>query len=215
MLGRMDIEQLRQVVLAPLDSVSELGYEPGLVDRVLADAGTEPGVLSSLGLLLQELWHRRRDGLLSHQAYDELGDGIGVLRHYAERARARCVRQEDMGAARRLFTRLVRVPWRAGSATRRAAERSELGDDEWRVALRLADARLLVVSLDVDGSETVELAHAALITGWPMLATWVAEGPNIFSYGGSPYGTTCSAGSVRPHMASCLHPRRWRRPRRG
>lgn len=176
MLGQMDVEQLRQVVDASVDSVPGLRIEPGLTDRILADVATAPGALPSLGLLLQLLWARRRPGgLLTHQAYDELGGISGVLIHGAEEMYARYVRPEDVKAARRLFTRLVRTPWGTGSATRRIVQRSELGDDEWRIALHLADARLLITGHDGEGAATVELAHATLITGWPRLAQWVAD----------------------------------------
>ncbi|MEU2072517.1 nSTAND1 domain-containing NTPase [Streptomyces anulatus] len=174
-LGRMDVEQLCEVAAAPVDSVPGVSYEPGLVDRILADARTEPGVLPALGLLLELLWQRRRRGLLTHQAYDELGGITGVLSYHAEGVWERHVRPEDVGAGRRLFIRLVRVPWGTGSATRRTAERSELGEDEWYVARQLAGARLLVVGRDDDYTETVEIAHTALITGWPRLAAWLAE----------------------------------------
>ncbi|MFP1630053.1 hypothetical protein ACLB9X_34160 [Streptomyces sp. 5K101] len=49
--------------------------------------------------------------------------------------------------------------------------RAELGEDEWRVAERLAAARarLLVIGRDSEGAETVELIHEALITSWDKL----------------------------------------------
>jgi hypothetical protein len=181
-LGWMDVEQLREIVTAPLDSVSGLCYESGLMDRILADVGTEPGALSSLGLLLQELWHRRQGGLLTHQAYNELGGVTGVLNYYAEESWARCVRPEDVETARRLFTRLVPAPWGTGSVTRRIAQRSELPEDEWRIALQFTQARLLVTGHDAEGNETVELAHAALTTGWPRLAECVAEGRQFLTW---------------------------------
>ena len=182
MLGQMDVERLRQVVDASVDSLPGLRYEPGLTDRILAEVDTAPGALPSLGLLLQLLWERRRGGLLTHQAYDELGGISGVLSVYAEGVYAQCVRPEDVEAAQRLFTRLVRRAWGAGFATRRIVQRSELGDDEWRIAQQLAGARLLVIGHEAEGTATVELTHATLITGWPRLAAWVAEGHEFLTW---------------------------------
>jgi hypothetical protein len=77
--------------------------------------------------------------------------------------------------ARRLFTRLIRVPIGLAAATRRVAPRTELSADEWRVAQRLAATRLLVIARSAEGTETAELAHEALITGWDKLADWAAQ----------------------------------------
>ncbi|WP_373299502.1 hypothetical protein [Streptomyces poonensis] len=57
---------------------------------------------------------------------------------------------EDEEAARRLFTRLVRVPAGSPAPTRRTEPRIELGAEEWRVAQRLAGTRLLVTCRRAD-----------------------------------------------------------------
>ncbi|MFD5305138.1 nSTAND1 domain-containing NTPase [Streptomyces rochei] len=181
-LGWMDAEQLREVVVAPVDSASGLCYESGLMKRILEDVGTEPGALSSLSLLLQELWRRRQGGVLTHQAYNDLGGVTGILIHYVEEGWARCVQPENAAAARRLLTRLVRVPWGTGSVARRVAQCSELAEDERDLAYKLAGARLLVISHDAEDNLTMELAHAALITGWPRLAAYVAEGRQFLAW---------------------------------
>ncbi|GAA2996897.1 hypothetical protein GCM10020229_06760 [Kitasatospora albolonga] len=174
-LGPLSAARLREVVTTPVDAVPGVRYEPALVDRILADAGAEPGTLPLLGFTLDLLWQRQRGGLLSHQAYRDLGGVTGALSEYAGKAWDAHVPEEDLAAARRLFTQLVRVPLGSPAVTRRPALRGDLGEREWRIAQRLAGTRLLVTSLDVEGAETVELAHEALITGWERLAAWAAE----------------------------------------
>ncbi|MFC9502735.1 hypothetical protein [Streptomyces sp. NPDC057002] len=181
-LGQMDADQLRQVVDAPNDSVPGLRYEPGLSQRILGHVGAEPGRLPSLGLLLEQLWRRQRNGLLTHQAYDQLGGVTGALSTYAEQILARFARSGDMEETRRLFTRLVRIPWGTGTAMPRTALCSELGEEERHVAQRLVDARLLVIGCDAEGTATVELAHASLITDCPRLARWVAENREFLTW---------------------------------
>ncbi|MFE0464367.1 trypsin-like peptidase domain-containing protein [Kitasatospora sp. NPDC058965] len=167
-------DQLREVVTAPVDAVPGVDYQPGLVDSILRDAGDEPGALPLLGFTLDQLWHRQHEGLLTHQAYARLGRVQGALGAYATAVWADHVPPEDGPTARRLLTRLVRVPTETAAATRRTALRPDLTEDEWRIAQRLATTRLLVTGSSAEGVDTVELAHEALITGWTDLAQWSA-----------------------------------------
>jgi hypothetical protein len=172
-LGPLSREQLRQVISAPVAHLPGIAYEPGLVDRVLADTAAEPGALPLLGFALSLLWERQSAGALTHQAYDEIGGVAGALGRYAEQVWSEHGVKAGEDVARRLFTQLVRVPAGTGVATRRVASRGELGEPEWRPAQQLATTRLLVAGRDTDDEETVELAHEALITAWPRLAAWV------------------------------------------
>ncbi|MET9395274.1 trypsin-like peptidase domain-containing protein [Streptomyces sp. NPDC006624] len=172
-------ERLREIVTAPVEAVPGVSYEPHLAERILADTGPGPGELPLLGLTLDLLWQRQEGGLLTHRAYEELGGVAGALGEHADRVWEACVPPQDEEAARRLFTRLVRIPAGVSAPTRRMALRTELGAGEWRVAQRLAGTRLLVVGGNAEGTETVELAHEALISGWRTLADWT-EGDRAF-----------------------------------
>lgn len=171
-LAPMSSEQLSEIITRPVDEIPGVRYQPGLVDRVLADAGTEPGALPLLGFTLDLLWARQDRGELTHHAYEELGGVAGALGAYAERVWTENVPSADGASAERLLTRLVGVPIGATAATRRVVPRAELGEQEWRIAQKLAATRLLVLK-GGDGSESVELAHEALLTGWDRLARQV------------------------------------------
>jgi hypothetical protein len=58
--------------------------------------------------------------------------------------------------------------------TRRVVERSELGDEVWWLAQRLAgeENRLVVTNVSA-ARETVEVIHEALIRHWPRLVEWI------------------------------------------
>ncbi|MFD7169011.1 nSTAND1 domain-containing NTPase [Streptomyces violascens] len=174
-IGPLEAERLREIVTAPVDAIPGVRYEPHLADRILAETGTEPGALPLLGLTLDLLWQRQTGGLLTHQAYEQLGGVAGALSAYADRVWGDYVPAAEEQSARRLFTRLMRMPLGSAAVTRRMVLRSELGVDEWQIAQRLAATRLLVASRSAEGVETVELAHEALITGWPRLAEWAVE----------------------------------------
>ncbi|MCX4626901.1 trypsin-like peptidase domain-containing protein [Streptomyces sp. NBC_01443] len=173
-LAPLGPRQLREAVTAPVAAVPGVRYEADLADRILADTGTGHGALPLLGFTLDQLWQRQNGGLLTHGAYGALGGVTGALSAYAEEVWEAYVPASDAGAARRLFTRLIRVPIGSAAATRRTAARRELGEDEARIAQALAATRLLVAATDAEGTETVELAHEALITGWTRLAGWAA-----------------------------------------
>ncbi|WP_190620739.1 serine protease [Streptomyces venezuelae] len=174
-LGPLGPERLREVVTAPVDAAPAVRYETGLVDRILQDTGAEPGALPLLGFTLDLLWQRQRGGLLTHQAYENLGGVTGALSRHADQVWAEYVPEGDEAAARRLFTQLIRVPVGSPAATRRTALRGDLGEEQWRVAQRLAATRLLVTGRSAEGGETVELSHEALIGGWEKLAEWVEK----------------------------------------
>ncbi|MEV7930494.1 trypsin-like peptidase domain-containing protein [Kitasatospora sp. NPDC088779] len=173
-LGAMGPEQLREVIAAPVDAVPGVRYQAGLVERILRDTNAEPGALPLLGLSLDLLWRRQSGGELSLLAYEELGGVAGALGDHADQVWEEHVGPEDEPVARRLFTRLIRLPAGTAAAIRRTALRTELDEGEWRLAQRLIGTRLLVAGSSAEGTETVELAHDALIGNWNRLATWVS-----------------------------------------
>ncbi|MFD3819075.1 trypsin-like peptidase domain-containing protein [Streptomyces rubiginosohelvolus] len=176
-LGPMSTGQLRDIVTLPVEAVPGVDYEPHLVDRILADTGAEPGALPLLGFALDQLWREQQEahGTLTHAAYENIGGVTGALHDHLVEVWAAHVPEADEPTARRLFTQLIRVPLDSGGVTRRVVTRTELDAGEWRVAQRLAVTRLLVTGRDAGGTETVELAHEALISSWDKLADWAAE----------------------------------------
>ncbi|CAM5356980.1 hypothetical protein STANM309S_00809 [Streptomyces tanashiensis] len=96
-------------------------YEPALVDRILEDTGTEPGALPLLGFTLDLLWQGQHGGVLTWQAYQDLGGVTGALSAHADQVWAEYVPEQDEPAARRLFTQLIRIPMGSPAATRRMA----------------------------------------------------------------------------------------------
>jgi WD40 repeat protein len=174
-LGPMDPGKLREIVTTPVEAVPGVAYEAGLVDRILTDTGGEPGALPLLGFTLDLLWRQQNGGLLTHQAYTDLGGVAGALSTHADRVWSEYVPASAEPAARRLFSRLIGLPVGSAAVTRRTALRTELGEGEWRIAERLATTRLLVTGRSAEGVETAELAHEALITGWGRLDAWVTE----------------------------------------
>jgi WD40 repeat protein len=170
-LGPMRREELKRAVTEPTAQVG-LGFEDGLVDRILEEVGSEPGNLPLLEFLLTELWARRERGLLTHGAYAAIGGVKGAIATRAETALERLT-PEEREALRRVMIRLV-TPGE-GQADARARAQIPSGDAAAEAVVRLfADARLLTTGFDeATGHETVEVSHEALIREWSTSRGWV------------------------------------------
>ncbi|MCI0432142.1 MAG: hypothetical protein L0271_00640, partial [Gemmatimonadetes bacterium] len=172
-LGPMSRDELRSCIEGPAGRVG-LSFESGLVERLLDDVEGGAGSLPLLAFVLVQLWEHRHGDTLVHDAYDRIGGLQGALAQRAEAEFAKFAAPEQ-AAVRSVILELVRIGPGTVDAGRRAT-RDEIGDEAWRVVLALADARLLVTSLDdATDAETVEVAHEALIRNWGRLRTWLDE----------------------------------------
>jgi hypothetical protein len=170
-LSPMNQEELQAAVEQPAAMLG-VTIESGLTQRILEAVSAEPGDLPLLEFALNQLWARQRDTQLTHAAYEEIGGVEAALSRYAEEAYGR-LNEEEKERARRIFIQLVR-PGEGTEDTRRLATRTEVGEENWDLVTRLADARLVVSSRDeAAGEETVEIVHEALIGGWERLRLWI------------------------------------------
>ncbi|WP_017582253.1 nSTAND1 domain-containing NTPase [Nocardiopsis valliformis] len=170
-LTPMGPEQLHEVITGPLNGIPGVEYDPGLDQRILDDAGHDPGALPLLGFVLAKLWERRSGGRLSSEAYEDLGRVSGALKRHAEQAWRACVRPGEEQQERRLLTGLVRVLPGGEAPLRRVLTRAEVGDRLWELVQELARPQWRLLVLHGDGhSQSVELSHEALIREWPELA---------------------------------------------
>ena len=170
LLGPMTRAELQRAIEEPARLQGAV-LEPGLVDRILDDVGSEPGRLPLLQFALALLWLHQQDGWLTHSTYDAIGGLRGALTDYADEVFLHLSLAEQQ-AARQIFLTLVE-PGFDVLDIRHLATRAEIGDTFWPVAQRLADARLVVTNTNAEGNETVELAHEALIREWQRLREWL------------------------------------------
>jgi WD40 repeat protein len=180
-IGALTQDELRQSVTGPAELVG-LKFESGLVDRILNDVGNEPGNLPLLEFALTGLWSRRQNRTLRNAAYDDIGGVTGALAQRAEAEFARFT-PEEKTAARRLFSRLVRVarPEEGAEDTRQRLNLQATDEASEKVARALAapNVRLLVMGGPEASREgrqqTVQVAHEALIRNWERLRSWLNE----------------------------------------
>jgi len=159
--------------------------EPALLERLVADAATEPGALPLLQETLRGLWDGRRRHSLTLADYQAAGrDGANAmataLATWADAALA-SLDPDERTVAQRIFLRLVHLG-DGREDTRRSQPVDALrvaGDDPAafdRVLRHLVDRRLVTIDGGDGGGAVVDLAHEAVISGWPTLRQWVAEG---------------------------------------
>jgi WD40 repeat protein len=179
LVGPLGASELREAITEPAQLVG-LELEPGLVDQILDDVGDEPGTLPLLEHTLFELWQRRRNRMLTLEAYRETGGVEGALAKRADAIYA-SLEPEAQSIARRILLRLTQ-PGEGSEDTRRRAAMSELvtrseeQDAVEGIVRSLADARLLTTAAaDETGERSVEVSHEALIRGWPRLRAWLDE----------------------------------------
>ena len=127
---------------------------------------------------LLELWARRVGGMLTLAGYRETGGVKGAIAKRADEIFDGFTPAQQQ-LARRMLLRLTE-PGEGTEDTRRRARLTELApaeNDDLDVTLRaLVDARLLTTSHDdVLEGDVVEVAHEALIRGWPHLRGWIEE----------------------------------------
>jgi hypothetical protein len=174
---------LARAIQQPAEDVG-VHLQSALVQRLVDDAADEPGVLPFVQETLVLLWHQRQRRLLTEAAYDRLGgEGRSALTAaIAEKADATVSaltpRQREI--ARRILLRLVQLG-EGRQDTRRqepieALHSAADSPTEFETTLQhLTANRLLTLSGQESDQPRVDLAHEALITGWPQLHDWIRD----------------------------------------
>jgi energy-coupling factor transporter ATP-binding protein EcfA2 len=169
----MKAEEMQKAIELPAEKKG-VKLEEGLTQRILDGVKREPGNLPLLEFALTQLWEKQSRGLLTHQAYSEIGGVARALSNHAEVVYGKLSEQEQK-QAQQIFLQLVR-PGEGTEDTRRVATRGEVGNWELVTFLAGEDARLVVTGRDEQTDEkTVEVVHEALIREWRRLRGWIDE----------------------------------------
>ena len=187
-LGPPTGTSLRRAMVEPALRCGYRFEEESIVEEMLAEVEGERGALPMVAFAAAQLWEKRdRDtGLLTREAYDQVGGVGGALAQHAEVILEE-IGEEHVSIVRELFRNLV-----TAQGTRAAREREELlsvfGDGRLsdRVAAAtilntLIDARLLT-TYEGTAHQRVEIIHESLLTAWPRLVRWQmqdAEGAKL------------------------------------
>ena len=178
LVGPMTEDELRRSIEMPTRRVG-CEVEAGLVDVLIQDVQGQSGALPLMQYALLELWQQRDGRRLTLEAYHAIGGLRGALERRANEELGQFT-EGERELCRRIFLRLTQ-PGEGTEDTKRRASYRELaavgpGAESVQVVLRrLADARLITTEGDErrPGEGSVDVAHEALIRGWPELRKWI------------------------------------------
>lgn len=178
-VAQMSPEQLQTAIERPAHEVG-LTLQAGLAQRMVQEVGGELGTLPLMQDTLDMLWQKRQGRLLTQAAYAELGGVSGALHGRADKLLA-SMSAEEQRTARRLLESLGTLGEDETQLSRRRVKKEELvsrDPEEARrlesVLAKLISERLLVSNIDRNQQE-IEVAHEALLRGWPQLRQWIQE----------------------------------------
>ncbi len=174
---------LRRALVQPAMKCGYRFENDELVDEMLSEVEGERGALPLLAFAAARLWEKRdRDnGLLTRQAYTDIGGVGGALAHHAE-ATIDSIGSEHIPIVRDLFRNLV-----TAEGTRAVREWDELlsifsdsrSESPEEVLRQLIDARLLtsyeIREEDEAPTRRVEIIHESLLANWPRLVRWQTQ----------------------------------------
>ncbi len=176
---RMTQNQLREAIEKRL-ALASAHAEPGLIDSLLDDVGTEPGDLALLEHALSQLWEKCGGFgcTLTNSAYSAIGRLRGALGAHADAVYAGISDSAQKQLVQKIFLELVHLGEGAPDTRRRVRKEEllSLGAPEEVESLlaRLTSSRL--ISVGGEGLEAfAEVSHEALIREWSTLREWVAQ----------------------------------------
>lgn len=191
----LDEQGLREAIVMPAERVSVF-VESALVERLVADAAAgEPGILPLVQETLVLLWSRVERRYLPLRAYEALVlprrtygptsniplTGLQVAISLRADAAIGSLKDDYQEAiSRRIFLRLIQFGEGRADTRRQQSVRALYITDEnphvfEQTLLHLVDNRLLTLSGKEESGRRVDIAHEALISGWPMLQQWIVE----------------------------------------
>ncbi|MBI5481631.1 MAG: SUMF1/EgtB/PvdO family nonheme iron enzyme, partial [Deltaproteobacteria bacterium] len=169
LLRPLSADGIREAVAGPARAKGTSFESEALVDELVA-AGAEGG-LPLLQFALAELWDKRDVGgaVIPASALAAIGGVAGALARHADGVIAGLA-PAQREAPRRVLLRLVTAD---GTRVRRAATELDDADPDVRPVLDALVRGRLVVAREGEEGAVYEIAHEALIEGWPTLRRWL------------------------------------------
>jgi eukaryotic-like serine/threonine-protein kinase len=189
-------DALRRALVQPALNSGYRFEDEELVEEIVGQIAGERAALPLGAFAMARLWQRRdrQNGMLTRDAYREIGAVGGALAQHAEATLGE-IGVERIGIVREIFRNLV-----TSHGTRASRERRELEslfpEGDAGVIDALVNARLLTAY----ERGRIEIVHESLLAAWPRLVQWQAQdadGWSCASTCGRPPSCGRSAGARR------------------
>jgi hypothetical protein len=174
-LGTLSESALRRALVQPALACGYRFEDEALVEEMVSEVSHERGVLPLLAFAASRLWEKRdrERGLLTREAYREIGGVGGALAQHAEETLNR-IGSERTPIVRELFRNLV-----TSQGTRANREVEELlsifPKEEDRKTAEEVLRELVAARLLTSYEDSVEIIHESLLSSWPRLVRWQHE----------------------------------------
>lgn len=165
LVPRLRRDQLQEAITAPMGGA----IEPAVVQRLLAEVGSDPDQLPRLQHLLGRMWDRAHGGRLSMDQYIACGGWERGLEQHLEEVYSRLTAAQAPVCAR-VFRQLSELD--KGRAVRRRAEIGELTEVCGQEAIgivRMFRAEGFVTPRE----DVVDITHECILREWPRLREWL------------------------------------------
>ncbi len=171
-LGTLSPSALRRALVQPALACGYRFEDEALVEEMVSEVSRERGVLPLLAFAASRLWEKRdrERGLLTREAYQEIGGVGGALARHAEETLEKIGTERTL-PVRELFRNLV-----TAQGTRASREVAELlsifpKEDERKAAEEVL-RELVAARLLTSYEDSVEIIHESLLSAWPRLVQW-------------------------------------------
>jgi hypothetical protein len=171
-LGPLSESSLRRALVQPALACGYRFEDETLVDEMVSEVSRERGALPLLAFAASRLWDKRdrEKGLLTREAYQEIGGVSGALAQHAEETLEK-IGPEKTPIVRELFRNLV-----TAQGTRASRDVDELlsifSKEEDRKAAEDVLRELVAARLLTSYETSVEIIHESLLKAWPRLVQW-------------------------------------------
>jgi eukaryotic-like serine/threonine-protein kinase len=165
--------QVREAVVRPAERCGARFESDAMVSKLVRDTISQAGGLPLLQSALALLWEKRDQAgaIIPESALSDIGGVAGALSQQADRV-LDALLPETRAAARTILLRLITL---RGSRTRHTEDEILAGSAARKPALAALVAGRLLVVREIDGKPAYEIAHEALVDGWPTLRAWLTE----------------------------------------
>ncbi len=150
-------------------------FEPGLIDQVLRDAGSDPGALPLLEFTMTQLWRQKTVRTMTAQDYQAIGGIRGALKQHAETVLDHLRKSGLEDICRRILLDLIEPGKGTGDIRRRVPYQQVAVSADWTTVVETLIRERLVTTDNVGDIKAgmIEIVHESLITNWETLRDWV------------------------------------------